>query len=271
MRIEVCINSLKNEAAFPTGIAVKKPSQAHEFALFYDTLPATPAIAAELGIDNKELIHRIEHVLRLKQGEQLVLFNRELHAYVSILQIHRKQIIVEIISFEKNKVYQPHITFLLPVLKRDALSSAVYYLVEAGINNIQLIQSMNQQRRWGGKKEQERLERVCIAAAEQSKNFAFPQINDPISYENAMSALPSTSHRFLAHPDGVPFAQLSGRAISSELILTCGPEADLSVEEHALLRSAAFQSVKLTPTVLRAETAAFCISSLFRTVFSDPD
>ncbi len=250
---------------------MKKQSQAHEFALYYDALPQSLDVSDTVHISDKDIIHRIERVLRLKKGEQCILFNRESHAKVCILSMDKKQILVEILSFEKNKIYSPYITFLLPVLKRDALSAAVYYLVEAGVNEIKLIQTKHQPRAWGGQKEQERLNRVAIAAAEQSKHFAFPVISDPVSYEQAVSELPEKSVRILANPEGDSFSEILSQSTPVQIILTCGPEADLSVEEKDFLRLNSFKLMKLTPTILRAETAAFCISSLFRTVFSNSE
>ncbi|MFC1870724.1 RsmE family RNA methyltransferase [Candidatus Dependentiae bacterium] len=248
---------------------MKHSSASHEFALYYESLSGQASPLGNLIITAKEMVHRIERVLRLKEGEQFILFNRERHAKLRITQMDRKQIVTEIISFDQNKIYSPDISFLLPVLKRDALSAAVYFLVEAGVNAIQLIQSKNQQRAWGGQKELERLERVCIAAAEQSKHFAIPPVLEPISYEQAVNNLPESGLRILANPDGVSFTDISSKGVPTQIILTCGPEADLSVEEKELLRVASFQSMRLTPTILRAETAAFCISSLFRSVFSN--
>jgi len=248
---------------------VKNSSASHEFALYYEFLSEQASTSGNFIITAKEMVHRIERVLRLKEGEQLILFNRERHAKLRITQMDRKQVAGDIISVDQNKIYSPHITFLLPVLKRDALSAAVYFLVEAGVNTIQLIHSKNQQRAWGGQKELERLERVCIAAAEQSKHFAIPSVLEPISYEQALNNLPENGLRILANPEGVSFTDISFKSAPTQIILTCGPEADLSVEEKELLRVASFQSMRLTPTILRAETAAFCISSLFRSVFSN--
>ncbi len=178
-----------------------------------------------------------------------------------------KSIRLELISSVKNKQYTPTISFLLPVLKRDALAQAVDYLVETGVNELQLMLTEKGQR-WGGEIERERLERICIAAAEQLKNFAFPLIKEPISLADALQAAPSDAFGFYGNPEGDHFREISGDIMPERLILTCGPEADFSSAEKLQLQAASFQALRLTPTILRAETAALGLSLLFRTVFS---
>lgn len=50
-------------------------------------------------------------------------------------------------------------------------------------------------------------------------------------------------------------------------LLAIGPESDFSHDEKNLLQSHAFQPVSLGPTVLKAETAAFYLPAILRSVF----
>ena len=59
-----------------------------------------------------------------------------------------------------NTILQPHITVLLPLLKRDDLDTVLYSLVEMGVNTIQLMITKKVQRKWGKEKEYDRLQRV---------------------------------------------------------------------------------------------------------------
>ena len=246
----------------------KSISKAHEFAIYYEILSGDLGHGDTFTVTNQDLIHRLTRVLRLKKGEQYLFFNRKLHALLRITQVDRKSIRLEVISAEKNKKYTPTISFLLPILKRDALAQTVYYLVETGVNELQLVQTENMQRKWGGEKERERLERICIAAAEQSKNFAFPLIKDPISLADALQTISPDALGFYGNPEGNHFREVSSDVTPEHFVLTCGPEADFSSAEKMQLQAASFQALHLIPTILRAETAALCLSSLFRTVFS---
>ncbi len=142
------------------------------------------------------------------------------------------------------------------------------FITRSFVNELQLMQTENMQRKWGGKKERERLERICIAAAEQSKNFVFPVIKELISLADALQTVPSDALGFYGNPEGNHFCEVSSNVAPEHFVLTCGPEADFSAAEKLQLQAASFQALRLTPTILRAETAVLCLSSLFRTVFS---
>jgi len=246
----------------------KDVSLSHEFALYYELLPDFLKSGSQLVVDEKDFVHRVERVLRLKVGEKLVLFNRARHATAQLIQMDRKRVSFEIVSVARNSIYAPRITFLLPILKRDALASAMYYLVESGVNEIQLLSTQGVQRSWAGSQEMERLERICIAAAEQSKNYSFPVLKEPISIAQAAATIAQGAHCFYGSPEGLSFRDIISNTVPEQLVLTCGPESDFTVREKEQLQAAGFTPLRLTPTILRAETAALCVSALFRTVFS---
>jgi len=69
----------------------------HEFALYYaDLLSALERDRSSLTIENKILLHRISHVLRLKQNERFILFDSNIHALVKVESIKKQKIVVTI-------------------------------------------------------------------------------------------------------------------------------------------------------------------------------
>ncbi len=57
---------------------VKKTiSQSHEFAIYYEILSDDLGQGDTFTVADKDLMHRVTRVLRIKKGELLVLFNRE--------------------------------------------------------------------------------------------------------------------------------------------------------------------------------------------------
>lgn len=233
----------------------------HLFALYVPELPVT--VHGNYTLTDRDLVHRIQSVLRLSVNDQLTLFTREIAAQVMIARIERTTVTVTINSLHKTTRYKPEIIFLLPLLKKDALSTAVYGLVEAGASAIMLVQCSKSQRAWGGAHEYERLSRVSIAAAEQAKNFNFPLLREPIALSDALKQLPAHCQRLYGDPAGKPLLSLLRNP--QELALMIGPEGDLTQQEKQLLHAAAFEPAALTPTILRAESAAFCMTAIART------
>jgi 16S rRNA (uracil1498-N3)-methyltransferase len=208
-------------------------------------------------------------VLRLSKEDTVILFNRSLHVQMVIAHVTSNKIEGTIAVKKENEPWQQTITFFLPILKKESLSTAVYSLVEAGVQEIQLLKTAKVQRSFGGAKEVERLERVIIAAAEQSKNFVFPVIKEPISLEQAIGMM-QQSKAYVGQAAGAPIMSIMPDQITSlsHCSLLIGPEGDFTSHEWALIKQSNIVSVQLTPTILRAETAAFCLAAICRSIFS---
>ncbi len=248
----------------------KNTSNAHEFAVYHSLNFAEllPDVGSEMHIEDSSLVHRIQRVLRLQVGDRFILFDRYAHANVMIRDCSKKSVQLYVEKITSNTSYSPEITFLLPVLKKDALEDALYYLIESGVNHIQFLHTDKEQGRWRWSNDSDRLERIAIAAAEQSKNFAFPEIKEPITFAELEGVLPKNAACFYGDPAGKSAHTLLHEKAPDQLVLACGPEGDFTHAEKEQLHAVSFQPLRLTPTILRAETAAFCISSLFRSVFS---
>lgn len=226
--------------------------KAHLFAL-YD--PFSNTYLDYTAIADPGIVHRVRTVLRLKIGEVFILFNRREHMYVELMEVRKKEINIRIVTRNTNVILTPVITLLLPLLKKEALAEAVYAAVEVGVNHIQLVQ-MSKTRNFISESEQIRLNRIVIAAAEQSKQFSVPEINSPVSL-NAVLQWCGESHRLFADPLGDPlFLVLNSIKEDQMLLLMVGPEGDLTVTEKDMLGKKGFSFCSLTPTVLRSSQAA---------------
>lgn len=221
-------------------------NQSHEFALYIEKLPTDNA---KVILTEPLLVRRIGSILRLKPNEQLLLFDKTAHQQFTLSEVTSKHITGTVGERKTNSVYKPAITLLLPILKRDALESAIYGAVECGVTNIQLITTQKVQRKWGGQKEFDRLQRIIIAAAEQSKCFSFATLLDPVSLETALDTYKNLPLLF-ADPAGALL-----QAPKKDCAVLVGPEGDLTVSEKELVKKAGATLFKLTPTILRAEQA----------------
>ena len=247
----------------------------HEFALYINSLSSLMAsvpVGGDLCITSEEIYHRIVNVLRLPMGDELILFNRAMNIRC-ILRTFRgkKEIDVQVLAKEHNPVSTPKITMIIPLLKREMLDDAVYSAVETGVNSIQLVATQKAQRRWGGDKELSRLQRVMIAAAEQSKHFAFPELLAPIPFDVLLDTVrTSAGPKLFFDPNGKPLLSVLydiQKQLPQELSLMVGPEGDLTPDEKNQLQDTGFTFCKLTPTILRAQQAVAISSGLFRSIF----
>src|SRR5581483_3691390 len=129
-------------------------------------------------------------------------------------------------------------TFALPILKKDDFETALYSLVELGANAVQFITTEKVQRSLYGEKEYERCKRIMISAAEQSKNFAVPELFLPISLPEYVARIsPLKIPKIYFDVDGTSVLECAQSVIAEkpqEIILMVGPEGDLTSNEKQL-------------------------------------
>jgi 16S rRNA (uracil1498-N3)-methyltransferase len=246
----------------------------HEFALFVESLSLLiqgKKTGDSVVFSDEKTIHRIKNVLRLDIQDQCIIFDRHTQILAEIMAFTgKKHISITIQSIQKTVILQPTIIFLLPLLKRDDYESALYALTEIGINTIQLVFTQKTSHQWAGKRDIERAERILIAAAEQSKNFAYPHIKEPISLETALQKYGIADVKLFFDPAGKHLFDVMCNVREtkvSEIVLLVGPEGDLSLEEKKLVQKDKFIFCALTPTIMRAVQAATLGAGLVRSIF----
>jgi 16S rRNA (uracil1498-N3)-methyltransferase len=250
------------------------PLSKHEFAVYAASLSSQLiATSKHLLLSDPDIVHRIRSVLRLSKGEELIVFDGSLQATCSITDISKKAIAVDILSRENTTPLLPSITFLLPLLKKEAFERMIYACVELGATTIQPISTEKSQRSWRSEKELERVHKIMVAAAEQSKQFALPIIHQPCSLPEALELHATQKIKLVADPAGTPLYEVLTRMHQNMhpqkgegIVITMGPEGDFSDMEKELLHTASYQTVKLTPTVLRSQQAGALLLGVIRSI-----
>lgn len=247
-------------------------NQKHQFALYIANLSAMTA-GLEKGqsftIIDTDFVHRIIAILRLSVGQSFQVFDQKVQVFVTIIAAQKnKSVQMKIDEKQYNRVLEPGITFLLPLLKKESLETALYSLTEIGATQIQLVITQKSQQRWTTK-EQERAQKIIIAAAEQSKNFTFPQLVTPIELDKIFAQLNSSTCKIFFDPAGIPLSECLKQikdAKPKQIVLAIGPEGDLMAAEKDQMRRKGFTFCALTPTVLRACQAAALSTGVIRSI-----
>lgn len=238
-------------------------SNRHLFALY---VPQLHKLSSDpLVIEDKALIHRITRVLRLGVQEKCILFDKQTNLLCELDSIGRNELSFRVVSKNKNRALQPEIILLLPLLKKDDLSKAVYSAVEMGATTIRLIIT-DKSRKSVSHAELERLERIIIAAAEQSKQFCIPDIKAPLVIDQV--SIPADEHALLADPAGKPVFEIISKCTGKETLwLMVGPEGGLIEVEQEHMRDKGFVLCRLTPTIVRSFQASSLLIGICRSFF----
>ena len=234
----------------------------HEFALYTAGISAAcldKKLSSIITLVDEQLWHRLKHVLRAQSDTVVCLFDQTIAIEAQLYAFGSKnQLQFSIVSFIPKRSLTPDITIMLPLLKREALTDALYSCVELAANHVQLITTEKSQHAWSVERDNQRCQKIMIAAAEQSKQFNLPTIGNPIALANAVAALPRNSFRVHCDPQGAPLWNVLRQiedAKPSTLVLSFGPEGDLTAAERSHLYQHQFIASALTPTVVRSTQA----------------
>jgi 16S rRNA (uracil1498-N3)-methyltransferase len=250
---------------------MKLPSEKHLFAIFWNQ--PEHALGAlkqnnSLLVTNADLCHRIQTILRLETGDHVIVFDHNYHLLLTLTTFTKKQITATILTITKNKKFEPSIMCALPLLKREALETAVDALTQLGATTIQLISTQKSQRSWT-EKDFMRLQKIIWAAAEQSKNFSFPTLHAPLSLNDFLKSNNQKNVSIFFDPQGEAAFDVVTKYKKNkphDITLLIGPEGDLTTQEKELIKEYGFNGMKLTPTILRAEQALALGVGLFRSL-----
>lgn len=252
----------------------KVSPEKHEFALFVESLSLLiqqKKIGDNIILSDESLIHRMVHILRLKIGDACILFDKYMNILVVIDELaSKKKISIAIQSIEKNEVLKPTIIFLLPLLKRDDYEAALYNLAEVGVNIIQLIFTEKTTHQWNSR-DMDRAQRILTVAAEQSKNFTYPEIKQPITLIQALEEYETIDTKLFFDPKGKLLFDVMNTVYAGKIkniLLLVGPEGDLTIEEKRIIRLKDFIFCALTPTTIRAVQAAALGAGFVRSLFN---
>jgi 16S rRNA (uracil1498-N3)-methyltransferase len=238
----------------------------HIFAFYKKNLQdliAGKKIGFELCFKDPELWNRLVKIVRIRPQDCFILFDKTFHVTFQIktdITQTKREICIDIKNIEKNSPPSPKIRLLLPILKKDALEPAIYCASATGVQEIIPVVTARS-RKTLPEKDFSRLQKISIAACEQSKNFSIPNINNPEQLENALKSTKNYNFCILFDEDGEPATKLVEKIRETSpksILITLGPEAGLEPEEIDLLKNSGFFSYKLTPTILRSREAV-CI------------
>ncbi len=256
----------------------------HVFTIFFAQLSEIIKNSTDnkIQIRDKDLYKRLISVLRLKFDERFILFDEKINATFALDKKtfdNKKVIYAEFLQQNQNKSLAPEVIFCPALLKRSSFADVTYFAAQMGANEILPIITEKTQRKWGGSKEQERLQKIIVSACEQSKNFVLPKLNDPLKLQDFLKDFRIEDSRIedskkikkiLFDPDGKPlidlFNELNNKKIEKIFILI-GPEGDFLDSEIDLIKKSGFVFYKLTKAILRSTEAASVGLGSIRSIF----
>lgn len=249
-----------------------KQDTKHVFALFYPDLSQYDLTPRNLlPCEDKTIVQRLSAILRLRVGDSCILFDSKMYITARLHSFEKKSVVLVIESVDKIVPFVPSLTLACGLLKKEAFEMVCYYAAQLGVQEIVPLLSAKVQRKWGGVKELDRLNKIMIAACEQAKQFSIPTLRAPIKLSNWLNEVEKTdlfATSIFLDVHGAPFAEfldsVKKKNIPSMGVLI-GPEGDFSEDERKSIIVHEFSALSLTKSVLRSQEAALASLSILRT------
>jgi 16S rRNA (uracil1498-N3)-methyltransferase len=217
-----------------------------------------PLRAGSVCTLSEDAAHHAIHVLRLRAGEEITVFNGRGGEFAArIVSIQRLKIAVDLLHHREIERESPlRVTLVQGVSAGDKMDSTLRKAVELGVAEVQPVLAARSVARPKGERAEGRRahwQKVVTAACEQCGRNRIPEVHPLIALSDYRPR--GTAMRILLSPLAQqPLSKLSLQG--SDFVVAAGPEAGFTSEEEAALVSSRFVPALLGPRVLRTETAA---------------
>src|SRR4051812_5761898 len=224
---------------------------------FYVDAPLRAGAGCILAEDTA---HHAIHVMRLREGDEAVLFNGRGGEYPArVASIQRLRISLDVLQHLQVERESPlHMTLVQGVSSSDRMDYTVRKAVELGVASIQPVLATRSVARPKGERADNRRahwQKVVISACEQCGRNTIPEVHPLTSVADYLQGASEESFRVLLSPRS-ELALSKAVQGKSRFVLAAGPEAGFDGDEEAAFAAAGFTPLKLGPRVLRTETAA---------------
>ena len=236
---------------------------------FYVDFALSPDSVVELP-DN---VVRHLNVLRVKNTEEIVLFNGNGKAYPALPEVlEKRRTRVRILREEATDNESPlNITLVQAVSAAERMDFTLQKSVELGVAEIRPVISERCVVRLSGERAEKRVARwqeIVVSACEQSGRNIVPKVLPLTTYVQALQQLPQETTKLLMSLNRAQ--KLSDvRPQSGKVVFMVGPEGGWTEKEEQQAFDAGFQSVTLGKRVLRTETASLAAIAAMQTLWGD--
>jgi 16S rRNA (uracil1498-N3)-methyltransferase len=233
----------------------------------------TQALAIDTHITlEQEPSHHLRHVLRLRTGDDVILFAGDGNEYTATLTQVAKHgaeaRIGEPLRHEPKPTLFIHL--MIGLSRGERMDFALQKATELGVAQITPIISKRCVVKLVEKKRANRMDhwhKIVINACEQSGRCRLPLINNPMAIDRALKEQKSELALLLDHRNAQTLAQIKQPRSSVSILI--GPEGGLSQEERDLAIQNGFQGLRLGPRIMRTETAPLATIAAIQTIWGD--
>jgi len=225
----------------------------------------------KITITEKDQVHHIHNVLRLKAKEEVVFFDHKSNEYkTEILKSSSQSIILKIKERKKGiTTEKAGITIACAIPKKSKIDDIIDKLTQLGVDRIIPLKTKRVIVNLDDKKRQTRLmrwQKIAQNASLQSQRNNFPIIEPVKDIKEVLAESGDFDLKLIPTLLGEreSLKNILTKFKYKNILVLIGPEGDFTPEEVALAKQAGCIPVSLGDLVLRVETAAIATISFIR-------
>jgi 16S rRNA (uracil1498-N3)-methyltransferase len=218
--------------------------------------------------------HYLKHVLRLKPGAALLLFDgKQSSDFHATLTVNGKTLgaAIESVTAVETESSLP-VELIQGLGRADHMDWMIQKTTELGVHRIALFNAERTQSPLKSVKLEKKMQHwrsVAISACEQSGRAIVPEITFLRNLEQTISTSNGNCKLLLDFSSDPLASVLQQRPPGTSLAILIGPEGGLNLAEIELARTSGFSPVSLGPRVLRTETAAISALAIAQSLLGD--
>ncbi|MGI6777456.1 MAG: 16S rRNA (uracil(1498)-N(3))-methyltransferase [Acetivibrionales bacterium] len=217
-----------------------------------------------------EDVNHIKNVLRLKTGEEIILCDGNGKEYIAAIEGYETDKIRTVIREMKLSSTEPpvKITLFQGIPKSDKMDFIIQKSVELGVSRVvPVVTERTVIRLHSGKdteKKVNRWRRICLEAAKQCNRGIIPDIEFPISFEQALEFSKESDLKIIPYEKQKEccLSDIIKNGSAGTVSLFIGPEGGFSEDEIEKAGLYNVKPVTLGPRILRTETASIAVMSI---------
>ncbi|MFA6384980.1 MAG: RsmE family RNA methyltransferase [Candidatus Omnitrophota bacterium] len=230
--------------------------------------------AGSITISDKEQVHHIKDVIRLKEGERVFVFDdkaNEFDCVIGKISLARVEFIIRK-KISAGVSSRPMIAIACAIPKHSKIDDIIDTLAQLGVDRIIPLMTERVIVRLDEGKKSARLgrwQKIALAASKQSQRNTVPVVDEVTDVAGLL--LKSRDYDLKLIPtlpgERATLKDVLGGGAPKKIMVLIGPEGDFTPEETVRARNASFIPVSFGDFVFRVETACVYIASILNYEF----
>jgi 16S rRNA (uracil1498-N3)-methyltransferase len=221
----------------------------------------------------EDTAHHAVHVLRIRSGEDVTLFNGRGGEYAGrVSSIQRLRVSVDVLEHRAIERESPlRIVLVQGVSSGERMEFTIRKAVELGVAGIHPVLAAGSVARPKGERaaaRQGHWQKIAISACEQCGRNRIPAVAPLVNASDYRASDTAGVKVLLSPGSDLPFSKFIENRGES-FVLAAGPEAGFDAKEEKAFLDAGFVPVRLGPRILRTETAALAALAALNALLGD--